>query len=116
MLSTLLSQPCELTNPTSGTDGFGDARATWPSSPTWTGLSRLQLSSGYERTDQRDVSIGQWKLFLPPDAPVTERSRVRVDGKDFVVTIVYPVHSPRAGLHHFECTVETYSGEVPNRG
>lgn len=115
-LTSLLGQTAELFRPTTETDGFGDqSRLVYPPTPSQTVKSRLQLSSGFELTDAREVAIGQAKLFLPPDAVVDETTRVRVDGKTFNVTSVYPVHTP-TGLHHFECQVETYSGEVTSRG
>lgn len=115
-LLAMLGQAAEIFRPTASPDGFGDARSRWPTnwqdSPAQTTKCRLQQSSGYENTNSRDVSVGQWKLFLPRSAPVTERDRVRVDGKLFEVVTVYPVHQ-RSGLHHYECDLVTYSGEVP---
>lgn len=115
-LASLLGQTAELFNPTEGTDGFGDAsRLVYPTSPSQTVRARLQLSSGFELTEGREVAVGQARLFLDPGAAVTETTRVRVAGKTFNVTTVYPVQTP-SGLHHYECQVETYSGEVPSRG
>jgi hypothetical protein len=112
----LLGQTADLFRPTTSPDGFGDAaRLTYPDSPNQTVRCRLQLSSGFELTEGREVAVGQAKLFLPPDAVVDEKTRARVDGQTFNVTAVYPVRTPTA-LHHYECQVETYSGEVPSRG
>lgn len=116
-LRRLLGQTAEVFQPTASLDGFGDARSQWPANwaetPTATTRCRLQWSSGYERTDARNVSVGQWRLFLPPDVMINERDRVRVDGKFFEVASVYPVHQP-SGLHHYECDLDTYSGTVPH--
>lgn len=115
-LPEMLGQTAEIFRPTTSSDGFSDARSRWPSNwettPDQTKPCRLQWSSGYERTDNRKVAVGQWKLFLAADAVIDERDRVRVDGKYFEVVTVYPVHEPE-GLHHYECDLATYSGEVP---
>lgn len=113
-MRNLLGQTCQILRAATATNGFGtkNAAKTWPA----TGPEhpcRLQLASGTEDTDLRNVSIGQWKLFLLPDADVTEKDRVLCDGKTFEVVSVYPVNRPR-GLHHFEVTLETFSGGVPS--
>lgn len=116
-LRRLLGQTAEIFRPTASLDGFGDARSQWPTNwdqtPAQTTKCRLQQSSGYERTDNRNLAVGQWRLFLPPDVTVSERDRVRVDGKLFEIATVYPVHQP-SGLHHYECDLDTYSGTVPH--
>jgi hypothetical protein len=110
----LLGQTCQILRATTTTNGFGTKGASkaWPA----TGpehLCRLQLASGTENTDLRNVALGQWKLFLLPDADVSEKYRVVCEGKTFEVISVYPVNSPQ-GLHHFEVTLETFSGGVPS--
>lgn len=110
----LLGQKGQLLKATAAVSGFGTAngKKTWPA----TGPEhpcRLQLASGTENTDLRNVSIGQWKLFLLPDVPASEKDRWRMDdGRMFEIVSVYPVHRP-SGLHHLELTLETFSGEVP---
>lgn len=115
-LQRLLGQTAEVFRPTASSDGFGDARSRWPAnwetSPAQTVKCRLQWSSGYENTDNRDVAVGQWTVYLPQSVTISERDRVRVDGKMFEVVTVYPVNQP-AGLHHYKCGLSTYSGEVP---
>lgn len=115
-LQKLLGQTAEIFRPTTSADGFGDARSRWPANwetaPSQTVKCRLQQSSGYERTDNRNAAVTQWRLFLPVNATVSERDRIRVDGKLFEIVTVYPAHRP-SGLHHYECDLTTYSGEVP---
>lgn len=116
MLSTMLGQTARLYRPTASPDGFGDSRLRWPSNwqttPAQTVSCRLQWTSGYELRDGKNVAVGQWKLFLPPAAAVSEKDRVGVDSKLFEIEGVYPVYAGPA-LHHYECTLTTFSGEVP---
>ena len=116
-LQRLLGQTAEIFRPTTSGDGFGDTRSRWPTSwatsPTQTTKCRLQQGSGYENTETRNVAVGQWWIFLPKTAVIGEKDRVRVDGKIVEVVTVYPVHQP-SGLHHYECDLVTYSGEVPS--
>jgi hypothetical protein len=111
----LLSQSGQLLKATTAANGFGTANAqkTWPA----TGPEhpcRLQLASGTENTDLRNVAIQQWKLFLLPDVNASEKDRWRMsDGRTFDIVSVYPVHDS-AGLHHLELTLEAFSGGVPS--
>ncbi|HYF71338.1 MAG TPA: head-tail adaptor protein [Nocardioides sp.] len=114
-LRAMLGQTAEIFRPTKAPDGFGDRRKVWPDEPTQTVPCRLQLLSGTEATEGRDLSIGQWRVYLPPNAVISEHDRVHVDGKKFEVVTVYPVHN-RTRLHHYRCDLATYSGEVPASG
>jgi hypothetical protein len=113
VLANLLGQACTILSPGTATNGFGTTVDSWASPTTQTTKCRLQLVSGVERTDLRDVSIGRYRLFLPAGVTITEHDRVQVDGKTYEVINVYPVQRPQ-GLHHYQCDVETYSGEVPS--
>ncbi len=113
-MRNLLGQTGQLLKATTSANGLGTANAqkTWPETgPEYP--CRPQLASGTENTDLKNVALGQWKLFLLPDADVTEKDRVTCDGKTFEVVSVYPVNRPQ-GLHHFEVTLETFSGGVPS--
>lgn len=116
-LQRLLGQTAEIFRPATSADGFRDARKRWPTNwattPSQTVKCRLQQSSGYENTENRDVAVGQWRLYLDKDAVISERDRVKVDGRFFELVTVYPAHQP-SGLHHYECDLTTYSGEVPS--
>lgn len=113
MLAQLLSQTAEIFRPTKVTDRHRNQQDQWPTIPTSTKPCRLQLVVGIEDTDGRDLSISQWKLYLPADAVISEKDRVRVGTDVFEVTAVYPVESPRLpGLHHLQCNLTTYSGGV----
>ena len=114
-LARLLGQTAAIFRPVKAPDGFGDRRDQWPTSPAQTVKCRLQQVSGTEVTEGRDLAVGQWRVYLPPTAVISEKDRVRIDGKTFEVVTVYPVHSP-AGLHHYRCELETFSGEVPASG
>lgn len=114
MLQDLLTQTCWILRATTVTSGFGTKAAskTWPTEGTESPC-RLQLSGGTEDNDLRDVAIREGKVFLPPDADVTVKDRLVVDGSTFEILTVYPAQSPR-GLHHYELTVRTFSGGVPS--
>jgi hypothetical protein len=114
-LTRMLGQTAEIFRPAKVEDGFGDRRDQWPTSPAQTVKCRLQLLTGTEVTDGRDLSVGQWRVYLPPTAAITEHDRLRIDGKTFEIVTVYPVHSP-TGLHHYRCDLTTFSGEVPASG
>jgi len=113
VLSRLLKQTCRILTPTKTANGFGTATDNWANPGTQERPCRLQLVGGAESDDNRDLSIGQWKLFLPPAAVVSEHDRVEVEDKVLEVVSVYPVHSPR-GLHHYEVALTTFSGGVPS--
>ncbi|RSM73455.1 hypothetical protein DMH04_41320 [Kibdelosporangium aridum] len=113
MLTRLLTQAAEIFRPTKTTDRHRNQQDQWPATPTATYPCRLQLVTGTEDSDGRDLSIGQWKLYLPADAVISDKDRVRVGTEVFEVTAVYPVESPRVGAaHHLQCTLTTYSGGV----
>lgn len=114
-LARMLGQTAEIFRPTKTADGFGDPRDQWPTTPSQSVKCRLQQVSGTEDTDGRDLAVGQWRVYLPDTAVISEKDRVRVDGKTFEVVTVYPVHQP-SGLHHFRCDLQTFSGEVPADG
>lgn len=109
MFQRMLGQTCQIFKPAKATDGFGDPRDQWPTTAASTVACRLQLASGREDTNGKDVALGTWKLFLPPAAVINEHDRVRVDGRWFEVESVYPVHAPRV-LHHFEVSLTTSNG------
>lgn len=109
----LLGQTGEILTPTKKANGFGTPVDDWTTPAIQALPCRLQHVSGAENNDGRDLSIGQWKVFFPPEAVIDEHRRVRVDGKTFEVVTVYPVHTPR-GLHHFEVELTTFSGGVPS--
>lgn len=115
LVRNLLGQTGQLLKPTAATSGFGTKAGTktWPETgPEYP--CRLQLAGGTENTDLKNVAIGQWKLFLPPEVPASEKDRWRMsDGRTFEIVSVYPVHRPQ-GLHHLEVTLETFSGGVPS--
>ncbi|ALG06848.1 phage head completion protein [Kibdelosporangium phytohabitans] len=113
MLANLLTQTAEIFRPTTTQDRHQNQQDVWPTIPTSTKPCRLQQVVGLEDSDGRDLSISQWKLYLPADAAITEKDRVRVGADVFEVTAVYPVPSPRLGAtHHLQCMVTTYSGGV----
>jgi head-tail adaptor len=111
MLADLLNQTADVFRATKTTDRHHNQVDHWPTTPTATYPARLQQLVGSEDSDGRDLSIGQWRLDLPGDVDITEHDRVRVAGRTFEVTAVYPVQSPR-GTHHVMCAVTTYSGGV----
>ena len=113
MLSRMLQQPCRILTPTKVANGFGTPKDSWATPGTQELLCRLQLAAGSENLDGRDLSLTQWKLFLPPDAVISPHDRVAVDEKVLEVVSVYPVFTPR-GLHHFEVMLATFSGGVPS--
>ena len=116
MLSTLLGQTCQVFRPTKASDGFGDPRDKWSATPDATYPCRLQHAGGRsatEDTDGRDVALGQWIIYLPANATLSEHDRLSVDGKTFEVTGVYPVPHPRTGQHHIRATLHTFGGVVP---
>ena len=67
---------------------------------------RLQQTDSVEVTIGETTVISDWKLYLGPDEPATNRSRfIDADGRTFEFTgAPYVVRSPR-GPHHIEARV-----------
>lgn len=111
----LLNQTCDLFAPTKVSNGFGDPRDEWPTTPAKASVPcRLQLDSGTESLSGRDLAVQRWRIYLPGDETIDEHWRVRFqDGRWFEVRSVYLVYTPQ-GLHHYECKLDTFSGLVPS--
>lgn len=109
----MLQQSCQILTPTKVANGFGTPKDSWATPGTQEHPCRLQLVGGSENDDNRDLSLTQWKLFLPPEAVASPHDRVAVEGMVLEVVSVYPVHAPR-GLHHLEVILTTFSGGVPS--
>jgi hypothetical protein len=118
MLSSLLSQTGAILRPAKRASGFGTAVLVddWTNPTTTPARYRMWQVGGTERTDLRDIAIGQWRLMLFPDALISEKDRFVSDtGDTFEVITVYPAHTP-GGRHHIECDLVTFSGKAPRDG
>lgn len=118
MLLDLLTQTGTILRAGESASGFGTTAKVkdWSKSTSQSTRYRLQQTSGMERTDLRDIAIGQWVLFLPPDSVISEKDRfVADDGAMFEVVSAYLVRRPE-GPHHWECALENFSGKAARDG
>lgn len=75
-------------NATTSTDVYGNTTENW-TAPTQASVRTLAppepRPSQEPVQDARNALVSGWTLYLPTDAPVTARSRVRVRGTDYPV-------------------------------
>lgn len=83
-LESLLSQTVTILHQiVSAEDEYGATVKTWGNPTTHRG--RLSSQTPREITDGRDTLIADWVLYLLPDASITGRDRVTVNGVTFQV-------------------------------
>lgn len=91
---------------TSGTDAYGNPQDTWTADPTTTDVW-LEQTQATEVTANENTQTSDWLLIDPdPDAGLSGRDRVVVDGDMFeVVGPPHVVYTPR-GPHHVEARLK----------
>ena len=88
----------------SGLDEYGNPVESWD--PPVSHPARLEQTGGEEMTTQRNVQIGDWRLFLLPDVAIGGRDRVEADGETFEVVGPPVVQRAPRGAHHIEANLQ----------
>lgn len=89
-----------LTQQEGAEDDMGNLSLSWTSTATTAGLLQ-QRPLPTEATSERDLSVSDWELFLPPDAVLTHVDRVMEGGREFeVVGTPYLARTPRGPSHY----------------
>ena len=118
----LCGQTADFFNPQPQVDGFGDTRHLWSDTPDESVPCRLQAimtatTHGTKDHDERDLSGSRWKIyFTPPTVAISTHTRVRVDGKMFEISSLYPVPHPRRGIDHYVAQLNTVNDTVNYAG
>lgn len=101
MIGQLLTETVTVLARSEGaTDAYNRPVETWATSVTVNG--RLELVTPSEGTDEQDVQVGRYRLFVPHDTPITGRDRVQVDGVTYELLGPPVVHRTPRGPHHIE--------------
>lgn len=107
-LAGLLNQTVTITTVTEGTtkDAYGEPV---PTTTTVTTTGRVGQTQTTENIDDRLAVVSRDVLFLGPDETITPRSKVTVDGVDYMVdgdpSVVRGASSP----HHIEVPLRRIS-------
>lgn len=99
MIAARMTQPATLHQASNGVkDAAGDVVATFTDAPDPIYLD-LQQQSGSEIRDGRIVSVTTWLAFVRPDATLTSRDELTVNGGRFSIEgDPWLVRHPRTGL------------------
>lgn len=81
-------------------DAYNRPAESWAASVTVNG--RLELVTPSEGTDEQDVQVGRYRLFVPHDTAISGRDRVKVDGVTYQLLGPPIVHRTPRGAHHIE--------------
>lgn len=74
-LTALLTETVTVFGVTDGEpDAYGNVTQTWAEVGTEKG--RFEQRAAQERSDDQEVVVSDWVVYLPPDTAVTSRSRV----------------------------------------
>lgn len=105
-----LGDTATVLNPGTATDAYGNTTQTWDTPDesvvsAWVGPQRTTeaLAAG-------DLFTSTLLCLLPPDAPVTDKSRIRWRGDDYDIDGQAQPVMRRGVLHHYELTLRKVTG------
>lgn len=95
----------------STTDAYGDAEKDWTDPTEVSTPARVVQRVANEVLGNREASVTEWVVFLPPDVSVTHGDRVVWDALTFEVSgDPEPAYRRTAAMHHQEVPINKIEG------
>lgn len=98
-------------NPTSAIDRYGTAVPDWSDPDEVPTRFWIDQTSRTEDNADREARATTWRVFGPPDDPLTALSRVRWNDDDYeVVGEPFVAQSPKSDHRHLEADIRLVEG------